>query len=357
MSRKTGVFNININDLSFHKKYDHMKSEIRYLLNSNRYAFDSEVLSLFGQYCPNIKSLNITITGEQDFAFFRYYGHKLQELIIDGPEDVVKDYLEFVPNLKKIDNSENNYIETSILLNEDNEFLPKLENIMISLLIQSNNVNKMKILSDKYRQTMKTLNVRFLALEEEELKTCIEYICRFENLKELSLDSFYMRTTEPTDDCLSLIGQKCNKLLKLDLHTNDSLPISDRFFEAFIHFKQVKKLLISIYNNTLMNGSVESFKYCKKLKIYCDELKEEFFTNIATFVPKLRSLRISTEQKFSDSFIDSFHSMKSIEYVELDDRTFKKYWYFGKSLSEVMLSPNGMNVKHITHNCGLIFYR
>ena len=31
-----------------------------------------------------------------------------------------------------------------------------------------------------------------------------------------------------------------------------------------------------------------------------------------------------------------------------------KTWYFGKSLTEVMLSPNGMNVKHITHNCGLI---
>ena len=31
-----------------------------------------------------------------------------------------------------------------------------------------------------------------------------------------------------------------------------------------------------------------------------------------------------------------------------------KCWYFGKSLIEVMLSPNGMNVKHITHNCGLI---
>ena len=32
----------------------------------------------------------------------------------------------------------------------------------------------------------------------------------------------------------------------------------------------------------------------------------------------------------------------------------KNYYYFGKSLIEVMLSPNGMNVKHITHNCGLI---
>ena len=31
-----------------------------------------------------------------------------------------------------------------------------------------------------------------------------------------------------------------------------------------------------------------------------------------------------------------------------------KKWYFGKSLIEVMLSPNGMNVKHINHNFGFI---
>ena len=49
--------------------------------------------------------------------------------------------------------------------------------------------------------------------------------------------------------------------------------------------------------------------------------------------------------------------MKNIEKLHLnvfDNRMIdRKYYYFGKSLSEVMLSPNGMNVKHITHNCGL----
>ena len=51
--------------------------------------------------------------------------------------------------------------------------------------------------------------------------------------------------------------------------------------------------------------------------------------------------------------------MKYIEKVELSVKITSKLmserkYYFGKSLIEVMLSPNGMNVKHITHNCGLI---
>ena len=49
--------------------------------------------------------------------------------------------------------------------------------------------------------------------------------------------------------------------------------------------------------------------------------------------------------------------MKIIQRVEVIaryDLIYSKTWYFGKSLIEVMLSPNGMNVKHITHNCGLI---
>ena len=53
--------------------------------------------------------------------------------------------------------------------------------------------------------------------------------------------------------------------------------------------------------------------------------------------------------------------MKSLQIVELERDIFRgfvhKTWYFGKSVSEVMLSPNGMNVKHITHNCGYIRHK
>ena len=55
--------------------------------------------------------------------------------------------------------------------------------------------------------------------------------------------------------------------------------------------------------------------------------------------------------------------MKSVQNVvhivdkDILERKHFKIWYFGKCLSEVMLSPNGMNVKPITDNCGLNEYK
>ena len=113
-----------------------------------------------------------------------------------------------------------------------------------------------------------------------------------------------------------------------------------------------------------MSGSVECFKLCKQLNeldITYDKLREDFFTNIASFVPNLKYLWIERDKQFSNSFIDSFHLIKNIQKVKfsLKNHSYSnielyKKWYFGKCVSEVMLSHNGMNVKHITHNCGLI---
>ena len=75
-----------------------------------------------------------------------------------------------------------------------------------------------------------------------------------------------MRTTETIDDCLSLIGQKCNKLLKLELTIDKEVSISDRFFTSFTKFKAIKKLKINLPKNIVVKGSVECFKHCKQLK-------------------------------------------------------------------------------------------
>ena len=173
-----------------------------------------------------------------------------------------------------------------------------------------------------------------------------------------------MNITEPIDDCLSLIGQKCNKLLKLDLNVRDhSVTITDQFFDSLSEFKAIKKLKIWFEKSVETNRSVKAFKDClqlKELDIDYPKLTPNFFTNIESFVPKLQFLRIITNEKFSDSFIDSFHSMENIQKVVLSFKDvmkqefYTKYYYFGKSLIEVMLSPNGMNVKQINNNCGLI---
>ena len=112
-----------------------------------------------------------------------------------------------------------------------------------------------------------------------------------------------------------------------------------------------------------MNESIESLKHCKQLNEldfgYC-KIEEDLFTNINAILPKLQIIQIRTEKPFSDSFIDSFHSMKNIQkvyhcvYGLPEDNIYRKYWFFGKSLSEVMLSPNGKHVIRVNDICGSI---
>ena len=106
----------------------------------------------------------------------------------------------------------------TIAITGDEEFLHKLEVIDDELETYIfGSIEKIKILSNKYNETMKKMNITLKHLTEEELKTYIECIARFENLRQLELEFGHLNITEPIDDCLSLIGQKCNKLLKLDL--------------------------------------------------------------------------------------------------------------------------------------------
>ena len=159
-----------------------------------------------------------------------------------------------------------------------------------------------------------------MGLTDEELKTCIECIARFENLRKLRLRFDLMETTQPIDDCLSLIGQKCNKLLKLGLVIDSSVPITERFFNVFHKSNAIKILEIDISDNTIIiKGSFECFKHCKQLielDITSGELREEFFANIATFLPKLQFLHISNPQQFSETFFDLFKHPKHFQRLD-----------------------------------------
>ena len=284
------------------------------------------------------------------------------------------------PNLKKV--KLKNVLD---YLKENKDFLPKSQYFeeynFSSLTINSENVNKLKILLDKYSKTMKTLDVMLFELIAEEWKTSIDCIYRFENLKRLRLVFHLMKTTEPIDDCLSLIGQKCTKLLQLELiiynsgldhFLEDHVGLTDQFFSTFSQFKSIRYLYIRLFTKTVLPGSVECFKHCTELiELYITypELREDFFTNIHLFVQKLQFLSISNSEIYSDSFIDSFLSMKCLENVYLfrqlyrfsgftyTETILRKHWYFGKSFIEKMLSRDGINVIRVNDNCGLITTR
>ena len=314
---------------------------------------DSQVLSLIGRNCPGLKSLYYKDNDGKHLDFFRMYGHKLEELSLWGDFEEIR----FCPNLRKV-----SVWQRSILFETDHEILPKLEFIGLRFRVNSKDVNKVRKLSDKYSQTLKTLNVSIDGgLTEEEVKTnvFIDGICRFENLTKLELTFHMSQKTEPIDDCLSLIGRKCTKLLDLNFICLNTDSLNDTFFTAFSEFKAIKKLKIYLLSNREVKGSVECFKPCKQLfelDINHSQLSEQFFTNVDTFLPNLQTLQISSVKQFSDSFIHSFQSSKFIEKVVLDNvLSQRKSWYFGKCLSEVMLGPDGKNIIPVNDKCGLIY--
>ena len=310
-----------------------------------------EVLSLIGRYCLNVKSLRYE-TSDRNLSFFYLHGPKLEELHLIVPDDTMKDVVKLCPNLKRL------WFFSCICVTNDIELVPKLEQIKECQLINYKEMNKMKLFYYKVRRTQKTLVARLAELKAEELKTCIDCISRFENLEQLELHFLRLKTTEPIDDCLSLIGQKCCKLLELDLYINDSVPISDQFFDVFTHFKSIKKLSLGLWYSRSVKGSVECFKHCKQLNdldIKYPEITDQFLANIDLFVPKLQSLHIKTQKTISDSFIDSFHSMKNIRkvfltYNENNLNITDKNWYFGKALFEVMSTRR--DVIRVNDNCG-----
>ena len=265
-----------------------------------RIEMKSEVFSLFGQYCSNMRSLTFYSNGVQDLDFFCMYGYKLEELNLCEYKEEIKQFLKFCPNLKK-----SNVCPTYVLLDEDKEYLPKLERIPNIVWIRSMDVNNMKILSDKYSKKLKTLKIWFLHLTVEDLKTCLMCITKLEELRELELLLTVEQIKEPMDNCLSLIGQKCNKLFKLDLYISFLVPIPKQYLDFFKYFKSIKKLKLNINSthNTVLSGSVECFKHCKQLKnlnIIYEELPEHFFINIKKFLPQLKFLKIFTEKQFSN---------------------------------------------------------
>ena len=368
---------------------------------------DGPILSLIGQYCPRLKSLHYypkqsykdsdseeeidsekDIDSEEDInseeincftrkflqvsspidgqamAFFRQYGHKLEELVIYYDNDIeikdLKKILQLCPNLKKVNDIDEEIIIKEMSNNEN--FLSKLKRI--ETRISSNNVYKMTLLADKYSKTMNELGVGLLCLTATKLKTSVDLICRFDNLRDLRLQ-IELKKKQSIEQYLSLIGKNCPKILGLGLYLNSEnySSISGRLFAPLSEFRAIKNLKITFDQCcTDSDESVESLKHCAQLThldFNMQDLTESFFANIESFVPKLQTLRIKTENEFSDSFIDKFKSMKSIQlvhlYVKEDDMPLaSRIWYFGKRLYEVMSSPNENEVIRVDNNCGFI---
>ena len=169
------------------------------------FSVDIQVMNIFGEYCRHIKALDCSLESYQLMRFASIYGNKIEELKLNDNSSNFRLFLRMCRNVKNI-----SVIQDWIIFNDDNQFLPKLEAILFAFEINSENLIRLNTLSIKYNNTMKVLKVRLLVLTAEELKICIEFIARFENLKKLVLTirSENIGKKQPIDRNIALIGEK-----------------------------------------------------------------------------------------------------------------------------------------------------
>lgn len=287
---------------SFLKKCPHLKK-----ITFQCYI-DGEDLQLVGKYCPYLKSLECNPIGLNVKTLSQFggsYGHKLRVMRFNDSNYCsvfLKKFLTFCPNLTEVYTEEN-----SAFICEDKDFLPKLETIK-SIDIRTEQLNQLKILSDKYQTSMKTIKIYTYHMIGQQLKNAITYISQFQNLESLGLCiSLFEEDMQTIDENICEISKNCTLLKKLSFTINNESVITNRFFYSFSKLHSIEKLNLEFYEVTKkLEGTVDCFKHCLKLKhliISYKELTEDFFVNIQTALPELRVLDIDSDKQFSDSFM------------------------------------------------------
>ena len=312
---------------------------------------NEKVFSLIGQYCPQLKSFDYTFNWieEKDLFFAEKYGHKLQELEINGDESVCKKFLEYCPNVTNLRSLKKFFID------ERKEFLPNLKVFKGS--IDTKDVLIFKKFCEKYSNALTFINVVLCFITDQEVEECLLSISQLKNLEKLNI-CFGNLQSEPSLDGLAMIGHKCTKISKLNLVLTAYAQISEEIFDILSAFKSLRSL--SILGKFISSkGGIKKLYWCSQLRhlrIINTLLDKDFFVDIATTLPNLRTLHINTGQIFSESFIKPFLSMKFIEKVihRIDYRNsiYSDEWYFGKQLREMKFKYT--NIIHITNNCGLV---
>ena len=138
-------------------------------------------LSVLAQYCPQLKALQMNVKYLEDIELFKFgytYGYRLVEIEFydDCPPNLHGNMVMFLglcSNLKTICFTPEYPLNEYDFIKNENNFLPKLEAIK-SLVIRNNNIDQMKVLAHKYHKTMKSLNIMFVMLTTEQMKTCLK---------------------------------------------------------------------------------------------------------------------------------------------------------------------------------------
>ena len=321
---------------------------------------------LIGQHCPHLKTLECYLINFESYIllnFFREYGYRLEtvclRILCTYSNDVLKQFLSFCPNLKKFDfcaHYYKNYIDNMLLVNQDKDIVPKLEEFAIkpNHVLDSHRVDQEIDLwtrwAYKYRLTMKHLTIQLpFSYINDELISCLTV---FDRLQTLSLFFNCGDSGLSVEHHIRQLAANCPMLKRLVLGIKGNSLISNKFFDVFTDFWSLEDLSLYLYPKKTLRGTIVCLRHCTRLKqflIKYPRLTESFFTGIQTVLPNIRILKMFTNEEISDSFAESLSSVKSLESAVIVTPDKKREYYFGKSVDELYKHDN---VTFITKDIG-----
>ena len=148
--------------------------------------------------------------------------------------------------------------------------------------------------------------------------------------------------------------RNCVKLKNFRLEINDNSLISDNFFAVLSHLKSIEILEIVLGLTKKLRASVKSLKDCPKLKrllITYNELTEDFFAGIHSYVPNIKTIEIKTKQRMSDQFFTSLSSMRYLQKIIVEFYNDFKEIYYNKNLKA---NENNNRINYLNSNCGVV---
>jgi hypothetical protein len=314
---------------------------------------DGEDLEIFGKYCPCLESIICDAVGlnEQNLLNFGLkYGQRLKILCFFNSyygNVFIKKFLKFCENLTEI------HCEESItFISEDKLFLPQLQ-IIGSLDINTQNLNQLRILSDKYYNKLRKIKIYSFSLESIEPLTLMSSISRFQNLEklELQIDSF-VTDVQTIDDYIKRLAKNCTQLKDLDLAICSENLVTDRLFFAFQEFSSLVKLNLYINDREKkFEGSVKCFRFCSNLKLLnmtFKGLNDEFFKDIHIFLPHLKIVKIDCDSELTDETIFSLSKLKKLKEFEFRKSNSSNKSITDESVCELINSCE--NIEFISFN-------
>ena len=208
----------------------------------------------------------------------------------------------------------------------------------------------MKIFTDKYGKTMKSIKISLNDLTTDDLKSCLIELSLFENLQslDLSIDNYDIKHNA-IDEYLRQMTRNLNKLKNFSLKIcNQYSLISGDFFTLLPQLKQIESLELELEIDGQSIVSIKSMIECPKLKklvIDYAKLTKSFFKDIQSSIPRMEFLTIKTFQRISDKFFTYLSSIKYLQKVSYcyGIENIQHYYYYNQSIKNC--EHNGIKVK------------